>query len=525
MGKAARKEVDKPKKAAGAKPAEPAPAPTPTPAPAPILSASTARRFGVQMLSMVCMLIALRTGLLSPPPAQVKPVPRRPTGMHFSKTLSLGHAAPFVLERPLGLPAWDTAVLASELHTLTGVLTSPEPEFGPSFDASRPLAGLTSQMRPRHKYSEANMTARQFFARASNSHHQYSRNVSVDVSPRLRSQIEYLEQEIVAIYPQASAVTLDLDREDALTPCHTLAEHTIVTLADGAKQFLLLPPDRAAVLRFFPHLHPSAGWCRSPLRRISDSQLAGAQAMQVTLAPGELLYIPPLWIVEAMAERASIGVVGRVQSEAQRVAAAIRAVQRPRLAGSATEGNTGGEGGGGGGPFGWLRRAAGAAHPTDVQPLSDPPEASGELHAAGTAAWLIDELSARALGARAGLGAVVYCSRYQWLVQEGELPDPGAEGAGQELLPPPLCAARDAVAEASGGDRAQWEGYLSQVEGVLAAGARVDEGAKPTLLADLAEEIAAEAVPLGELPAFWRELYACARAAPPDEAALWVPRC
>lgn len=483
------------------------------------------------MLSMLCLLAAWKTGVLKPPAAQVKQVPRRPTGMHFSKTLSLGHMQPFVLERPLGLPAWDTAVLAAQLDMLTGVLSSPEPEFGPAFDASRPLAQLNAQVRPRHKYTESNMTARKFFARAATAHHQYSQHVSLDVSPGLRSQIEYLEKEIVAIYPQASSVTLDLDREDAVTPCRSRAEHTIITLSDGAKKFLLIPPARAASLRVFPHLHPSAGWCRSRLSPVPDTVLVGAQAVQVTLAPGELLYIPPLWTVEAVAERPSVSVVGLVQSGPQRASAAIRRVERPGLGGECAGGidaNAGGEACEGGGTDGGFGHTDGAPPPSDVQSPNSPVGAreasgAGELHTAGTAAWLIGELSARALGSRTGLGAIVFCSRYQWLVEEGELPDPAA--GGKELLPPPLCAARDAAAQASGHTRAQWEGYVSRVEAALSAGAMMDAGVKPTVLADLAEEIAAEAVPLSGLPAFWRELHVCAKAASPDEAAAWAPRC
>jgi hypothetical protein len=443
------------------------------------------------MLSMLCLMAAWRMGVLKPAAAQVKQVPRRPTGIHFSKTLSLGHLQPFVLVRPLGLPAWDTSVLASQQDMLTGVLTSPEPEFGPAFDASRPLARLNAEIRPRHKYTEINMTARKFFARAATAHHQYSQPVSLDISPDLRPQFEYLEKEIVAIYPQVSSVTLDLDREDAVTPCHYSSEHTIVALSDGSKKFLMIPPGKAATMRVFPHLHPSAGWCRSRLSTAPDPVLAGAKAVQVTLAPGELLYIPPMWMVEAVAERPTVSVVGHVQSDPQRASLALRALGRPSLGA-----NTGGE------------------------------VIDGEgLYAAGLAAWFTGEISARVLGSHAGLGAVVYCSRYQWLVQEGELPDLGAGAGGKDLLPPPLCAARVTAAAASGDSRARWDKYVFLVEAALGAGGMMDAGVRPTLLADLVEEIAAEAVPMAGLPAFWRELYACDKAAVPGEAAGWVPRC
>ena len=487
-----------------------------------LLGRTTARRFSVQILSMLCLLGAWRLGILRPS-AAVRKVSRRPTAMRFSKTLGAGHFEPFVLQHPLGLPAWDTSIIATEMGNLTGVKVSQDGVFGPTFDASRYLANVRGKVNPRHIYKEVNMTARNFFARASMTRHQYSREVSVDLPLHMRESLNYLESEIVAIYPSSSSITLDLEREGSVTPCHYNAGHTVVTLSDGAKKFTLLPPDQANGLRIFPHLHPSSGWCRSSLGEAPTKALAAAQAMEVTLTSGELLYIPPMWIVETVAELPSVGIVGHCESAPERVLKDLKRVKRPwssRAGSVEVDGSDAAKG-----PLRWLRQLqANAAADGSARPVASSEEQVVDGDREVVAAWFVDELSLGALGSRAALGSVVHCSRYQWLVDDGELIDPHARTSSDqtELLPPRICEAVQNHAALVGEARAAWEAYLLRLVAIVTSSSRLDGRDMATLLADLVEEVVAEAVPAERLAGFWRELYQCTSG---STEAAWIPRC
>ena len=110
-----------------------------------------------------------------------------------------------------------------------------------------------------------------------------------------------------------SEVTLELSREGSVSPCHYSADHRVLTLSFGSTKFLLLPPDRASSLRMYPYLHPSAGWCKATLSSIPGAQLTGAGVWEVTLMAGEMLYVPPMWLLEADTLETTIGLSGSAQ--------------------------------------------------------------------------------------------------------------------------------------------------------------------------------------------------------------------
>lgn len=69
----------------------------------------------------------------------------------------------------------------------------------------------------------------------------------------------------------------------------------------GRKHFLLLSPHNHRHLQLYPALHPahrSSQKTLLPLSRGGNACISELAALEVTLAPGELLYIPSLWFHE-----------------------------------------------------------------------------------------------------------------------------------------------------------------------------------------------------------------------------------
>ena len=108
-------------------------------------------------------------------------------------------------------------------------------------------------------------------------------------------------RELLSLYPQHSSVNLWLSMEGGVTPCHFDGFHNMYVQIAGVKRFLLLPPDSHASREFYPFLHPSYAQCRN---RLADSP--SGHVMEVTLQPGDLLYLPPFWLHEAVGLSPSI---------------------------------------------------------------------------------------------------------------------------------------------------------------------------------------------------------------------------
>ena len=116
------------------------------------------------------------------------------------------------------------------------------------------------------------------------------------------------------------------------------------------------------------------------------------------------------------------------QGEGARVAAELAKVARPVLKAAAGAGVAGTV-------SSWLRRARGVGGNGDVKGAAGG-GAEGDDDETAAVAWAVEELSSLVLGSRSALGRVVYCSRYEWLVGEGELSD---QGAATKVRSPCVC--------------------------------------------------------------------------------------
>lgn len=87
---------------------------------------------------------------------------------------------------------------------------------------------------------------------------------------------------------------------------HYDESHNLFAQIYGRKRFVLLPPESHRHISLYPHLHPSQ---RSVRISTKSSYLSlGIPFYEVTLAPGDLLYLPPLWFHHVTALEDSISV-------------------------------------------------------------------------------------------------------------------------------------------------------------------------------------------------------------------------
>ncbi|CAJ1385442.1 unnamed protein product [Effrenium voratum] len=203
------------------------------------------------------------------------------------------------------LARWDFAYLAkSSRKSLQGLFHHTGPVFGPFYDEKRPLHGRHRIRRPDASY-ETNATlplARLAvtFAPGNEPSEYWAFSGSLrDIDKALEKEVDL--RELLSLYPQHSSVNLWLSMEGGVTPCHFDGFHNMYVQIAGVKRFLLLPPDSHASREFYPFLHPSYAQCRN---RLADSP--SGHVMEVTLQPGDLLYLPPFWLHEAVGLSPSI---------------------------------------------------------------------------------------------------------------------------------------------------------------------------------------------------------------------------
>ena len=205
--------------------------------------------------------------------------------------------------------------------------SSTMPKMGPYWAAHRPLAKFASVVHRRRASSAYNDSAvatwRSFFGvggdNPSTLHYYLSaelhrldsegaRDASA-LEPSLESELRPYE-EFLSLAPHKTSINVWAGRGGLNTPCHYDAYHNFVVMLFGRKRFDLWSPGIA----HFPSLHPHHAQCLFSAERAAAAEaeegleerdgervcsIDGAQGaaaeQSVELAPGDVLYLPPLW--------------------------------------------------------------------------------------------------------------------------------------------------------------------------------------------------------------------------------------
>ena len=101
-------------------------------------------------------------------------------------------------------------------------------------------------------------------------------------------------------------VNVWMARENTASPLHYDGVHNAYVQVRGQKHFVLLPPSAWESVYLFPRLHPSSRMSQVEWTQVDHDEFpkacqAHASAMQLTLFPGDMLYIPPYWFHQVSA--------------------------------------------------------------------------------------------------------------------------------------------------------------------------------------------------------------------------------
>jgi hypothetical protein len=212
------------------------------------------------------------------------------------------------------LGAWSPKYLQLKISQFNGVYQNDNRWFGPYYDTSKPLSPYTSHPNPYH--TNVTLTSKEFFARIQQPsigrYHYYTGDMEQlgewawsDVSPL---------HELLSPNPAHSSINVWMGQPHVIAHCHYDGYHNFYAQLYGTKKFTLFSPREWPSLYPYPFLHPSHAQAQPNISRPNQVKLfpllEHVEAYEVTLVPGDLLYMPPLWFhhVESMDVSISINV-------------------------------------------------------------------------------------------------------------------------------------------------------------------------------------------------------------------------
>jgi hypothetical protein len=233
----------------------------------------------------------------------------------FAKSLkSLGK--PLVLKNTIAsqYPRYtlsDISKMLSPTDNISSFFKHDSEIFGPYYDAGRPMHRLLSGAGAPYESGaslrvrdiEAAFTAPAGTAATTDTDTAAHPFYSLSISPEDLGIPPFNTSELISLYPQKSSMNLWLGMKGGTTPCHYDGYHNMYVQLSGHKKFLLLPPGRMRELQVFPFLHPSYGQCGAAMEGLPGPR---RDWLEVTLRPGELLYIPPFWLHEVVGVTPSV---------------------------------------------------------------------------------------------------------------------------------------------------------------------------------------------------------------------------
>ena len=201
---------------------------------------------------------------------------------------------------------WTPFYLSKKISKLSGIYKNGNRWFGPYYDTSKPLSHLST--RNNVYRTDVSMKGDDFFR-----HLEHPRNDSYiyftgdidDVASWAWSDVQPI-QELLKLNPKHSSINVWMGQPHVIAHCHYDGYHNFYAQLYGRKKFTLFRPTEWPGISPYPFLHPSHAQAQVNLSDENSIAVFPAarhlEGYQVTLEPGDLLYMPPLWFhhVEAM---------------------------------------------------------------------------------------------------------------------------------------------------------------------------------------------------------------------------------
>ena len=210
---------------------------------------------------------------------------------------------------------WTPEYLQSKLRRLSGVYENTNKWFGPYFDPSKPLTSFA--VRVNNYKTDVSLTSAEFFKRIQNpvkGRHLYFTGGIEQMGSWAEEHIQPLG-ELLTLNPKRSSINVWMGQPHVIAHCHYDGYHNFYAQLYGTKKFTLFRPTNWPGLYPYPFLHPSHAQAQVNMSERSEVEelyplVGSVEAIEVTLEPGDLLYMPPLWFhqVESMDTSISVNV-------------------------------------------------------------------------------------------------------------------------------------------------------------------------------------------------------------------------
>ena len=207
---------------------------------------------------------------------------------------------------------WSPTYLRSKLKTVSGVYQNTNRWFGPYFDGQKPLTNFSTRANP--YTTNLKLSSKEFFRRIQNpaeDNHLYFTGDLDQLGGWALDEIQPV-RELLVLNPKRSSINAWIGQPHVIAHCHYDGYHNFYAQLYGTKKFTLFKPSNWPGLYPYPFLHPSHAQAQVNVSDFSEAAnfplVAKVQAVEVTLEPGDLLYMPPLWFhhVESMSVSISV---------------------------------------------------------------------------------------------------------------------------------------------------------------------------------------------------------------------------
>lgn len=120
-----------------------------------------------------------------------------------------------------------------------------------------------------------------------------------------------LIKDLKSLQYRTTSESISMTMQNGRTPCKLINGHQSFIQLHGESHFILFPPERTKELLPYPYLHPAHNYCQTNLSQSSNyksnAEISSAvdwrkwnNTIEVLLKAGELLYVPPYWLVESI---------------------------------------------------------------------------------------------------------------------------------------------------------------------------------------------------------------------------------
>ena len=230
---------------------------------------------------------------------------------------------------------WNTDYLARKIGTLHHVYNNSVRWFGPYYEPSKPLTPFVTRRNP-YK-DDTSISSKRFFEHITNSSNNntsylyYSGGID-SIGQWALGEVQPIE-ELISLNPRYSSINVWFGEPGVIAHMHYDGYHNFYAQIQGRKKFTVFSPAEWKHLYPYPFLHPHHAQAQVNISNENDTEkfpfISQATGMEITLEPGDLLYLPPLWFHHVEALETSISVNAWTDTEQTQIVEKIFASTPP----------------------------------------------------------------------------------------------------------------------------------------------------------------------------------------------------